>query len=455
MKNLITIFIGILIFASTCLSAEIGVIREFHGRRPALNKFRIDRKDLMDMNQNGSPDIVVRRNGVLYVFDSRTKEKLWEYQLSNLTLNQKHLKFQPSDVVPVEGFSFNFIGFARFDDTDIIHVILGVIDTANPSGWHTVIINSQTNEIEYNTIGKPISMLLLPAVQSVVVSYDDQSNTCRIIGVLVALKTSYTENPNLNLTNHSDDFTLSLKFKSDPGLQLAYDPDLFSSPEESDLDGDGYSDFPMLMIDSGNVTGMIVRGGDSIGVIWKYAFPEEYKTNMLKGFRGFADLNGDGEKEAILGDNLAVTLDGTVHVIAENFEIIDIEDVDNDGYDDVIGLNTADSTIVVYGLQGATSVSDNDLKRIGFQLFQNYPNPFNPSTNISFSILKEGEVKLIIYNELGQKVRTLLNKFKHAGSYTLSWDGRNDKGNLLSSGRYFYSLETGGLVQTRKMLFLK
>ncbi len=441
MKLIILIIIGLFICTSISLSAEIGVIREFHGRRPALNKFRVDRKDLMDMNHNGSPDIVIRKNGVLYVFDSKTKEKLWEYSTENILFG--------------EDLTMNFIGFARWDDTDIVHVVLGVADSVNPSNWNTIIINSQTDEIVYNDVGKPIAMLHLPNGRPVVLSYDDQGNVYRIIGVLIALKAPNTANLNINQVHHAEDFSLSLKYKSDPGLQLAYDPNLFSSPEEGDLDGDGYPDFPMLMIDSGNVTGMVVRGGDSIGVIWHYDFPEEYKTEMLKGFHGFADLNGDGEKEAMLGNNLAVTLDGTVHIIAENFEFLDMEDVDNDGYDDVIGLNTSDSTIMVYGLQSPTSVTDNYREKITFRLFQNYPNPFNPSTNISFSVIKEGKVMLIIYNEIGQKVRTLVNQFKQAGSYTLSWDGRNDDGNLLSSGRYFYSLQAGNSVQTRKMLFLK
>ena len=434
MKQIISIIFCLLIFTSNGLSTQIGVIREFHGRRPALNKFRVDRRDLIDMNQNGSPDIVIRKDDVLYVYDSKTKEKLWEYE--------------SSDAVTVESLSL-------WDDTDIVHVVLGVADAANQSNWHTVIINTQTNEVEYNDVGLPVAILQLPNGRTVVLSYDAQDNVCRIIGILVALKASYTGNTNLNQIHHAEDFSLTLKYKSDPGLKLAYDRDLFSSLEESDLDGDSYPDFPMLMVDSGNVTGMVVRGGDSLGTIWKYAFSEEFKTDMLKGFHGFADLNGDGEKECILGDNLVVTLDGNVHIIAENFQILDMEDVDNDGHDDVIGLDTSDSTIVVYGLQSATSVKENDLEKIGFHLFQNYPNPFNPSTNISYLVVKEGDVKLIIYNELGQKVRTLLNQFKKTGNYTLNWDGRNDKGNLLSSGRYFYSLQTGNSVQTRKMLFLK
>ena len=166
--------------------------------------------------------------------------------------------------------------------------------------------------------------------------------------------------------------------------------------------------------------------------------------------------NGDGEKEAILGENLAVTLDGTVHTIAENFVTLDVNDIDGDGYEDIIGLNTVDSTIVVYGRTSPTSVSEPELAtKIHFQLFPNYPNPFNPSTTISYSVTAAGGVQLKIYNPLGQLVRTLFNGQKPAGEYSLNWDGRDDAGRFVSSGSYFYRLKLGEGVQTRRMLFLK
>ncbi len=439
MKHIILIIVGFFIFTAGSLSAEIGVIKELHGRRPAFNKFKIDRKVLMDMNHNGSPDIVVIRNNVLYVFDSKTKEKLWEFTLT------AEIHIESSFVI--------FGGFAIWDDTDIVHVILGIVDSTDESISYTVIINTQTNEIVYNDIGRPVAVLNLPNGKTAVVSYVGQGNIYRIIGILVALKVS--NNTSHHPIKKTSEYSISLKFKSDPGLQLGYDPDLFDSPEDGDFDGDGYADIPMLTVENGDVSGMVVRGGDNLGLIWNFTFPEKYKTNLLKGFHGFADINGDGVKEAILGDNLAVTLDGTVNVIAENFQIQSIEDVDNDGYDDIIGLNTKDSTVEVYGFQNTTSAAENNRQRIAFKLFQNFPNPFNPSTDISFSTAKAGEIELDIYNILGQKVRNLLTGYKPAGNYTLTWNGRNDSGILLSSGRYIYSLKIGENVQTRKMVFLK
>jgi hypothetical protein len=85
-----------------------------------------------------------------------------------------------------------------------------------------------------------------------------------------------------------------------------------------------------------------------------------------------------------------------------------------------------------------------------FELSQNYPNPFNPSTTISFAIPKAGNVKLVVYNLLGQQAATLINGYKDAGYYKASFDGSN-----LSSGIYLYRLETESVTLSNKMTFLK
>ena len=85
-----------------------------------------------------------------------------------------------------------------------------------------------------------------------------------------------------------------------------------------------------------------------------------------------------------------------------------------------------------------------------FELSQNYPNPFNPSTQIKFSVPKEGFVNIKVFDVLGREVRTLVNEVKKPGYYSVDFDGAS-----LSSGFYFYRMETSSYVETKKMMLLK
>lgn len=89
------------------------------------------------------------------------------------------------------------------------------------------------------------------------------------------------------------------------------------------------------------------------------------------------------------------------------------------------------------------------------ELQQNYPNPFNPHTQISYHLAAAGEVQLLVFNLLGQKVRTLISGKQTAGMHVVAWDGRDDAGKLLTSGIYLYQISTAGFSQTRKMLWVK
>ena len=90
-----------------------------------------------------------------------------------------------------------------------------------------------------------------------------------------------------------------------------------------------------------------------------------------------------------------------------------------------------------------------------FSLSQNYPNPFNPETNIEYALPKDSQVTLIIYNILGQKVITLVDEHQIAGYKKVIWNGRDENGQEIASGAYFYRLKAGDFSQTRKMLMLK
>jgi len=85
-----------------------------------------------------------------------------------------------------------------------------------------------------------------------------------------------------------------------------------------------------------------------------------------------------------------------------------------------------------------------------FELSQNYPNPFNPKTSISYNLSEASNVRLTIFNLLGQELRTLVNEFKESGVHTINFDASD-----LNSGMYLYKIEAGSFVQTRKMTLVK
>lgn len=90
-----------------------------------------------------------------------------------------------------------------------------------------------------------------------------------------------------------------------------------------------------------------------------------------------------------------------------------------------------------------------------FALSQNFPNPFNPSTSIRFALPKASHVELAVYNLLGQRVATVVDGRMDAGHHAVIWEGRNEGGQQVASGVYFYRLRAGDFNQSKKMVLLK
>ena len=118
----------------------------------------------------------------------------------------------------------------------------------------------------------------------------------------------------------------------------------------------------------------------------------------------------------------------------------------NDAAQSAQGLKNIGAAVV---LNSALAVDVNQVP-IMFRLEQNYPNPFNPSTRIAFAIPKASKVQLRILDVLGRDIALLFDGQKPAGAYELQWDAGS-----LPSGIYFYRLQSGEYVETRKMILLK
>lgn len=114
------------------------------------------------------------------------------------------------------------------------------------------------------------------------------------------------------------------------------------------------------------------------------------------------------------------------------------------------------SNIAVFNTgNGTTSVKEESVVPTSFFMTQNYPNPFNPTTQIKFGIPSNANVKVVIYNMLGQQIKTLVNSNLAAGTYNLTWDGTNDAGMKVNSGAYIYRITAGNFVESKKMILLK
>jgi len=91
-----------------------------------------------------------------------------------------------------------------------------------------------------------------------------------------------------------------------------------------------------------------------------------------------------------------------------------------------------------------------DLSPTEFELEQNYPNPFNPSTSIQYAISSRQFVTIKVYDILGNDITTLVNDYRDAGIYNVQFTMHN-----LASGIYFYTLQAGAFVESKKMIYLK
>lgn len=121
------------------------------------------------------------------------------------------------------------------------------------------------------------------------------------------------------------------------------------------------------------------------------------------------------------------------------------------------GVETSRSFRLIAGTSGYVGEHSNGIPMVPleYSLSQNFPNPFNPSTAINYTLAHSGKVKLDIFNVLGQKVRTLVDAQQGIGAYSVTWDGKDNHGILLSSGIYYYQIQANLYRSVKKMTLVK
>ena len=120
--------------------------------------------------------------------------------------------------------------------------------------------------------------------------------------------------------------------------------------------------------------------------------------------------------------------------------------------DDVILAGPSGAEILMDKNSGSVTLAVVPVK---YALHQNYPNPFNPTTTINYDLPKNAHVEIVIYNILGQNIRTLVNDDKPFGYHSVVWDGMTDSGESVSSGLYIYRIISGDFHKVKKMVLLK
>jgi len=208
-----------------------------------------------------------------------------------------------------------------------------------------------------------------------------------------------------------------------------------------------------LLIDSLSLTFEVVEGTDKDSSAIHIASTGGAKDEL--NFEIAANEDWLTFRDSALTDPPVATLDGetpmSVYVIA------DYTDLDTGQHAATITVTSgADSVDISVEMSIGTGVAavETDLPT-SYALSQNYPNPFNPNTEIKFDIPFRSHVTLTVYNVLGQRVTTLVDKEMPRGSYVADWNSTSDNGIEVTSGVYFYKLEADDFIQTKKMLLLK
>ncbi len=222
------------------------------------------------------------------------------------------------------------------------------------------------------------------------------------------------------------------------GFPVAVGNSVFGTPVVGDITGDRLPDI-VVGTTGGNLYG-VDRTGATLG-----NFPIlGSSSRQIAGTVALGDLDHDGRMEIVVpikatGANLVV-YDYRVQALVGDLKW---PNFGRDWY----RTNNAQTALV--------GVSEQPAMPVAFDLQQNYPNPFNASTNISFALQNDGEANLTIFDILGRRVKLLQSGRISAGEHTFTWNGTDESGATVTSGVYFYRLDSGEGTLIKRMVMLK
>lgn len=188
--------------------------------------------------------------------------------------------------------------------------------------------------------------------------------------------------------------------------------------------------------------------------LWNGFSENEYKRIFTSNFSDtFAYLRKkDGDRVLTIlnlsSEEIVLSLNGTNHF--GTYQDVFSEEIITFGEETEISIPGFGYKVYQSGGNSAVSIEGHEEIPAAFSLSQNYPNPFNPGTVISYQLSGNSSVELNVFDALGRKVATLVNKKQSAGNYSVNFDGRN-----LSSGMYWYRLEAGNRAEIKKMTLIK
>jgi hypothetical protein len=209
-------------------------------------------------------------------------------------------------------------------------------------------------------------------------------------------------------------------------------------------------------------------------------------VNSMEGFGGacvgFLDVDGDGVRELVgeftyqnpppstSGYNRLLFIDvrtgkikysiqGYSSNYPDGYDGYAFYDIDHDSYPEVLCRwhdSTSQLRLRIYG--GGPSLAQPPVSPLSKKAYvdpSNYPNPFTGAMKIEYYVPSPENTLLTVFNTEGRLVRTLVNKKHDMGEYSIFWDGKNDSGQSLGAGQYYYQLKIGAFVSTKKVISLK